>query len=62
MNSKWIKELNIRLDTIKLLEEKKGRTLTDINCSKIFFNPPPRIMKIKRKKKHINLKAFAQQR
>ena len=62
INSKWIKDLNIRLDTIKLLEEKKGRTLTDINCSKIFFNPPPRIMKIKRKKKHINLKAFAQQR
>ena len=61
INSKWIKDLNIRLDTIKLLEEKKGGTLTDINCSKIFFNPPPRIMKIKtkRNKKHlIKLKSF----
>ena len=61
INSKWIKDLNIRLDTIKLLEEKKGCTLTYINCSKIFFNPPPRIMKIKtkRNKKHlIKLKSF----
>ena len=61
INSKWIKDLNIRPETIKLLEEKKGGTLTDINCSKIFFNPPPRIMKIKtkRNKKHlIKLKSF----
>ena len=61
INSKWIKDLNIRLDTIKLLEEKKGRTFTDINCSKLFFNPPPIIMKIKtkRNKKHlIKLKSF----
>ena len=49
INSKWIKDLNVRLDTIKLLEENIGRTLCDINCSKIFFDPPPRIMKIKRK-------------
>ena len=44
---KWIKDLNIRLDTIKLLEENIGRTLFDINHSKIFFDPPPRVMEIK---------------
>ena len=50
INSKWIKDLNIKLDTIKLLEENIGRTLFDINCSKIFFDPPPRVMKIKTNK------------
>ena len=51
INSKWIKDLsiNVRLGTIKLLEENIGRTLLDINCSKLFFNPPPRVMKIKTK-------------
>ena len=49
INSKWIKELNVRLDTIKLLEEKIGRTLFDINHSRIFFDPPPRVMEIKTK-------------
>ena len=49
INSKWIKDLNVRLDTIKLLEENIGRTLFDINHSKIFFDPPPRVMKIKTK-------------
>ena len=49
INSKWIRDLNIRLDTIKLLEENIGRTLYDINCSKIFFDPPPRVMEIKTK-------------
>ena len=48
-NSKWIKELNVRLDTIKLLEENIGRTLFDINHSKIFSDPPPRVMEIKTK-------------
>ena len=47
VNSKWIKHLNVRLDTIKLLEENIGRTLFDINHSKIFFDPPPRVMEIK---------------
>ena len=45
INSKWIKDLNIRLDTIKFLEENTGRTLFDINHSKIFFDPPPRVRK-----------------
>ena len=47
--SKWIKDLNVRPDTIKLLEENIGRTLFDINHSKIFFDPPSRVMKIKTK-------------
>ena len=49
INSKWIKDLNVRLDTIKLLEENIGRTLLDINHSKVFFDPPPREMEIKTK-------------
>ena len=49
INSKWIKDLNVRLDTIKLIEENIGRTLFDINHSKIFFGPPPRVMEIKTK-------------
>ena len=49
INSKWIRDLNIRLDNIKLLEENIGRTLFDINHSKIFFDPPLRIMEIKTK-------------
>ena len=48
-NSKWIKDLNVRPDTIKLLEGNIERTLLDINHSKIFFDPPPRVMKIKTK-------------
>ena len=47
INSRWIKDLNVRPDTIKLLEENIGRTLLDVNCSKVFFDPPPRVMKIK---------------
>ena len=48
LNSKWIKDLNVRLDTTKLLEENIGRRVFDINCSSIFLDPPPRVMKIKR--------------
>ena len=49
VNSKWLKDLNVRPDTIKLLEENIGRTLFDINHSNILFDPPPRVMKIKTK-------------
>ena len=49
INSKWIQDLNVRLDTIKLLEENIGRMLFDINHSKILFDPPPRVMEIKTK-------------
>ena len=49
INSKWIKDLNVRLDTIKLLEENIGRTLNDINQSKILYDPPPKVMEIKTK-------------
>ena len=49
INSKWTKDLNVRPDTIKLLEENIGRTLFDINHSKVFFDPPPRVMEIKTK-------------
>ena len=44
INSKWIKDLNVRPDTIKLLEENISRTLYDINLSKILLDPPPREM------------------
>ena len=47
INSKWIKGPYVRLKTIKLLEENIGRTLSDINHSKVFYDPPPRVMKIK---------------
>ena len=49
INSKWIKDLHVRLATIKLLEENIGRTLDDINQSKILYDPPPRVMEIKTK-------------
>ena len=49
INSKWIKDLNIRPETIKLLEENIGKTLSDINHSRILYDPPPRILEIKAK-------------
>ena len=65
INPKWIKDLNVRTETVKLLEENIGRTLDDINQSKILYNPPPRVTEIKTKVNKwdlIKLKAFAQQR
>ena len=48
-NSKWINNLNARPETIKLLEENIGKTLCDINHSKILYDPSPRVMEIKAK-------------
>ena len=49
IKSKWIKDLNVRPETIKVLDKNIGRTLSDINQSKIFYDPPPRVMEIKTK-------------
>ena len=47
INSKWIKNLNVRPETIKLLEENIDKTLSDINHSRILYDPSPRVMEIK---------------
>ena len=49
MNAKWIKNLNVRPETIELLEENIGRTFSDINCHKIHYDQPPRVTEIKPK-------------
>ena len=49
INSKWIKDLNVRPEAIKLLEENIGKTLSDINHSRILYDSPPRILEIKAK-------------
>ena len=59
--AKWIKDLNVRPEIIKLLEENIGRTLDDINQSKILYDPPLRVTEIKTKVNNwglINLKSF----
>ena len=61
INSKWIKNLNVRPETIKLLEENIGKTLSDIHHSRILYDPPPRILEIKAKLNKwdlIKLKSF----
>ena len=61
INSKWVKDLNVRSEIIKLLKENIGRTLNDINQSKILYDPPPRVMEIKIKVNKwdlIKLKSF----
>ena len=61
INSNWIKDLNIRPETIKILEENIGKTLSDINHSRILYDPPPRVMEIKAKINkwgQIKLKSF----
>ena len=61
INSKWIKDLNVRPETIKLLEENIGKTLSDINHSRILYDPPPRVLEIKAKiniQDIIKLKSF----
>ena len=65
INSKWIIDLNVRPETIKLQEENIGRTLFDISHSKILYDPPPRVMEMKAKINKwdlIKLKSFAQGR
>ena len=49
INSKWIKDLNVRPETVKLLDENIGKAVSDINHSTILFGPPPRVMEIKAK-------------
>ena len=60
INSKWIKDVNVRPETIKLLEKNIGKTLSNINHSRIFYDPPPRILEIKAKIKWdlIKIKSF----
>ena len=59
INSKWIKDLNVRSETIKLLEEIISKTLSDINHSRILYDPPPRVMGIKTKiSKWVLIKSF----
>ena len=55
INSKWIKDLNVRPETINPLKENIGKTLSNINHSRILYNPPPRILETKAKIKEWNL-------
>ena len=58
INSKWIKDLNVRPETIKFLKENIGKTPSDINQSMILYDPPPRVMEIKAKINKLDLIKF----
>ena len=60
INSRWIKDLNVRPETISLIEENTGKTLPDISHSRILYDPSPRILEIKAKinKWDLKLKSF----
>ena len=58
VNSKWIKDLNVRPETIKLLEENISRTFDDRNQSKILYDPPPKVRELKTKANKCNLITF----
>ena len=55
VNSKWIKDLNVRPETIKLLEENIGKTLSDIHHSRILYDPSPKMLEIKAKINKLDL-------
>ena len=58
INSEWIKDLNVRSENIKLLEESIDRTLNDLNQKKILYDPPPRVTEIKKQSKQVGQKSF----
>ena len=62
ISSKWVKDLNIRPENIKYLEENIGKTFSDINNSRILYDPPPRILEIKAKinKRDLNKRNYKQ--
>ena len=63
INSKWMKDVNVRPETIKVIEENVGKTLCDINHSRILYDPPSRVIEIKAKINKwdpIKQKSFAQ--
>ena len=65
INPKWVKNINVRPETINLLEKNIGRILDDINHRNILYDPPPRVIEIKTKISKwdlIKLKSFSQQR
>ena len=55
INSKWNKDINVRPENLKLLQENLGRTLDDINQSKILYDPPPKVTEIKTKVNKLDL-------